>query len=85
MRWIFVYDDTHAVKAAIHSPILVIDVALALVALILELSRVRGSSFVGRKELNSFSNNFESSINSPDSISFTSFAGSSFTESVVTA
>lgn len=73
------------VKAEVHSSMLVIDVALALFTLITEFStvRVRGSSWRGCNELKFFGNNFESSINSPERTSFTSFAGSSWTESKV--
>ena len=64
---------------------LVIEVALALFTLITEFSRVRvrGSSWRGCSELKFFGNNLESSINSPERISFTSLGGSSCTESKV--
>ena len=64
---------------------LVIEVALALFTLITEFSavRVRGSSWRGCNELKFFGNNFESSINSLERTSLTSFGGSSWTESKV--
>jgi len=62
---------------------LVIEVALALFTLITEFSkvRVRGSSWRGCSELKLFANNLESSINSPERISFTSLGGNLCTES----